>query len=153
MSKLIYIFTVVGSNIAVFVVVVLMIGSGGGISPEEATPVMLLLALIGVVAHLVFIYKFWNSLRDGKPRMGPGKAIGLLFIPIFNIYWIFQVYGGFATDYNRYVQDKGLSAPQLGQGLLVFNVLLLLFSIPVLNWIVQSIAIAKICDAVNKIRK
>lgn len=149
MSKGIYrLFLVIG-NVVVFGGMVAVVAADGGISPEEIGPVMVPVLLLAIIAHLVFIYRFWSSIQDGSPRMSPAKAVGFLFIPIFNIYWIFQVYGGFATDFNRYVETKGIQTPQLSQGLLVFNVILMFLAFPILNWIIFWIVIGKICDGAN----
>ncbi|HUV53539.1 MAG TPA: hypothetical protein VMW64_10785, partial [Dehalococcoidia bacterium] len=42
------------------------------------------------VVVCVFIHKAWASIQDGHARTGPCKALGFLFIPFFNFYWIFQ---------------------------------------------------------------
>jgi hypothetical protein len=149
MSKALYILTIVGGGILALGFTVL------AMDPKTtemalATPIPIAIA---VIFHLMFIYKFWKSIQDGQARMTPGKAIGFLFIPFFNIYWLFQVYPGFATDYNRYIQAKGIPAKPLGKGLLTVMAIFILISIPIVNWIVQSIAISKICDAVNAINK
>lgn len=61
------------------------------------------------ILYLVQIYRMWNVINDGKSRMTPGKAIGYLFIPFFAVYWIFQVWGGFPTDYNAFVDRYRLN--------------------------------------------
>jgi hypothetical protein len=118
---------------------------------KEIAPVVVPLQVLAAIAHLTFVYRFWSSIRDGSPRMSPGKAIGLLLVPFFNIYWLFQVYGGFATDSNKYAKEKGINAPNLSRGLLVFSAALILIPIPLLNWIVQTMAISKICNMVNAV--
>jgi hypothetical protein len=110
--------------------------------------------LTQMILTFVVIYKMWASIRDGQQtRTTPGKAIGFLFIPVFSIYWIFQVWGGFPTDYNRYIEERGLPLPRLSGGLHVaYPVLLLLSAIPPLilvNPIVFMFVIAKTSNAVN----
>ena len=149
MSKALYIVTIVGGGILALVFTVL------AMDPKTtemavAVPIPIIIALI---FHLMFVYKFWKSIQDGHPRTTPGKAVGFLFIPFFNVYWLFQIYPGFATDYNRYLQEKGIQARPLSQGLLVAMAIFILISIPLVNWIVQIMAISKICDAVNAIKK
>jgi hypothetical protein len=34
-------------------------------------------------------------------RTSAGKALGFMFIPLFNLYWAFEVYWGWTKDYNR----------------------------------------------------
>jgi hypothetical protein len=149
MNKILYILGLVGCGVLALVFTVLALDPKTT-EMAAAAPIPILIAMI---VHLVFIYKFWKSIQDGPARMTPGKAIGFLFIPFFNIYWLFQVYPGFATDYNRYIQEKGISAKPLSHGLLVTMAIFILISIPLVNWIVQTIAISKICDAVNAIQK
>ncbi len=148
MSKFLYILGLVGSGILALLFTILAMDPKTT-EMAAAVPIPILIALI---THLTFVYKFWNSIQDGHPRMTPGKAIGFLFIPFFNIYWLFQVYPGFATDYNRYIQEKGIQARPLSQGILTAMAIFILISIPVVNWIVQAMAISKICDAVNAIK-
>jgi len=149
MSKFLYILGLVGSGILALLFTVLAMDPKTT-EMAAAVPVPILIAMI---VHLVFVYKFWKSIQDGRPRMTPGKAVGFLFIPFFNVYWLFQVYPGFATDYNRYIQEKGIQARPLSQGLLTAMAIFILISIPVVNWVVQIMAISRICDAVNAIRK
>src|SRR5215472_4189380 len=49
-----------------------------------------ILSLYGGIALLVLIYQMWQSIQDGHARTTPGKAVGFLFIPFFNLYWMFQ---------------------------------------------------------------
>ncbi len=78
----------------------LMIGLMGGIFWFLILLIIPLLAL--QVLYLVETYRMWDVINDGKSRMTPGKAIGYLFIPVYAIYWMFQVWS-FPADYNAYV--------------------------------------------------
>ena len=113
-----------------------------------------------LVLPFVVIYKMWASIGDGEhARMTPGKAIGFLFIPFFNLYWLFQVWGGFPTDYNNYVQRHRLNISPLGSGIYTaYPVLIVLSVIPFLNILtvlaalfVFLVIIAKTSDAVNRL--
>ena len=148
MKKGIYIAAIVGGGILVYVFVFLAMDPKTT-EMAAAVPIPIVFAMI---FHLMMVYKMWGSIQDGQPRMSPGKAVGFLFIPFFNVYWLFQVYPGFATDYNRHLQQKNLPAKPLSHGLMVGMALMILLAIPIVNWIIQSIAISKICDAVNAIK-
>ena len=80
-----------------------------------------LLHAAGGVAYtvmlLIHVYKTWAAIQDGYARTGPGKAVGFLFIPFFNIYWMFPAIYGFAKDYNAHVERRGMAAPPLPKGL------------------------------------
>jgi len=55
------------------------------------------------VLQFVLLFHLWQVVQDGFARTSPAKAIGFLFIPVFNIYWNFQAYFGLAKDLNRYM--------------------------------------------------
>ena len=109
------------------------------------------------VVMAALLYKMWAAIQDGHARTTSGKAAGLMFVPLFNLYWVFQAYWGFARDYNAYVQRHALSLPRLPAGLfLVYIVLIYLGFLPhvgsfliMANLLVGAALINKICDAVN----
>lgn len=91
------------------------------------------------ILYLIQIYRMWDVINDGHSRATPGKALGFLFIPFFNIYWGFNVWGGFPTDYNAFVNRYRLNdkVPLLNPTVYqIFPVLILLsgliITIPVL---------------------
>jgi phosphate transport system permease protein len=95
-------------------------------------------ALVGLVElactaiFFLFIYYMWAAIQDGgHARTTPAKAVGFLFIPIFNIYWSFQVWWGFAKDYNAFVEERAPNTPRLSEWLcLAFCIFSLLIYIP-----------------------
>ncbi|MGQ0760756.1 MAG: hypothetical protein ACT4OT_01875 [Acidobacteriota bacterium] len=115
------------------------------------------LALIASVLFVIVIYRMWAAIQDGHARTDPGRAVGFLFIPFFNIYWAFQALWGFAKDYNSYLDRHGLDLRRLPEGIFVAYIILCLGAfIPFVGWllvaanmVVGTIMIAKICDAVN----
>lgn len=115
--------------------------------------------LVQMIYTFVILWKMWSSIQDGQARTTPGKAIGFLFIPFFNVYWIFQVWGGFPRDYNNYVDRRGLAVPHLSSGILTtYPVLILLTAIPFLGIVVALVnmflfasIISRTCDAVNAV--
>ncbi|MFQ5570083.1 MAG: hypothetical protein ACE5G0_10445 [Rhodothermales bacterium] len=131
--------------------------------PPNAVPALLLmgmvslLAIYGVVVFAVLLYKMWASIQDGHARTSPGKAVGFLFIPFFNIYWAFQALWGFARDYNAFIDRHGLDNPRLSSGLFLAYVVLSLGAIvPFLGlvlmmagYVVGLVMISRSCDAVN----
>jgi len=56
--------------------------------------------LVASAALLVFLYRAWKALPAEFRRTSPGKAVGFLFIPFFNMYWVFQAFWGLARDLN-----------------------------------------------------
>jgi len=77
----------------------------------------MLLIAYGIVG-MVWTYKFWSWIPPQqrhtnlwKKYISPGQALGFMFIPYFNIYWMFVVYLGIADILERmrveYPTDKG----------------------------------------------
>lgn len=130
--------------------------------------VVSLIAILGAAAvFLLVIYRMWSALQDGKARMTPGRAVAFLFIPAFNLYWAFQVFYGFARDYNALADRHELNVPKLPAGLfLTLPILAILESasfllvghnmfVPVAFSILSSAAglaaVYLACQAVNRI--
>jgi hypothetical protein len=55
------------------------------------------------VLEIILLFQFWKQVQDGNARTTPGKAIGFLFIPFYNLYWIFVAYWGLAKELKRYI--------------------------------------------------
>ena len=77
----------------------------------------LLLFAYGIV-NMIWLYQFWSWIPPEqrhtsmwKKYISPGAAIGFMFIPYFNIYWMFVVYLGIADIMERlrvqYPSSKG----------------------------------------------
>lgn len=60
--------------------------------------------LAAAVLQYILIYKLWQVIQDGHARTTPGKAIGFLFIPFFNLYWYYVAFHGLARDMNGYIE-------------------------------------------------
>ncbi len=128
-----------GSDIAAGGILILVVGALG--------------LIYAAVVHLVFIYKIWQHIADEHARTTPGKAVGFLFIPFFNLYWIFQVLWGFAKDCNSYIERHSINTNKLPEGLFVACAILLLCSVVpfvgVAFAVVFAIVISKTCDTIN----
>lgn len=137
-------------------------GMSRGSDPSQLLSILaiaVLMAIIGGIIMMTLVYKMWASIQDGYARTSPGKALGFMFIPLFNLYWAFQVFPGFAHDFNAFAARHSINAPHLPAGLFTTYVILcLLAAIPVIglflvpiNFFVGLIMVSKICDAVNSI--
>jgi hypothetical protein len=119
--------------------------------------VVTLLVVYGTVVVCVLLYRMWAAIQDGRARTSPGRAVGYLFIPFYNFYWVFQAFPGFATDYNAFVGRHSLDAPRLSSGLFVaYAVLVVAAAIPWVGaiftpaiYVILLILVTRICDAVN----
>jgi len=81
-----------------------LIGGEGKIGKEHL-PFAVIGVLTGLYAFVVFavlIYKMWKAIPTTGARTTPGKAVGFLFIPVFNVYWWFPAIWGWSQDWNSY---------------------------------------------------
>jgi type II secretory pathway pseudopilin PulG len=137
--------------------------SRSGNEGVSVAAVALLMVVLGcsliyeIVVTCLLVYKMWHAIQDGQARTTPGKAVGLLFIPFYGLYWIFVAFRGFALDYNALLDRHQLELPRLPTGLFTaFAVLSLISGIPYLGClallpllVVFPILAVKTCDAVN----
>ncbi|MBI2898000.1 MAG: hypothetical protein HYY06_30890 [Deltaproteobacteria bacterium] len=145
MNKAIYIILIAGGGLLTAVLAFF----ASQPATTEAAPFVPLGVLVACIAHCVMVFKMWAALPADQRRTSPGAAVGLLFIPVFNIYWIFNVYVGYATDFNKSAQARGVDK-RISWGLLLCQ--LLLSWVPLLGLILQIVAISQICNGVNALR-
>lgn len=109
-----------------------------------------LLVILSAIPMYMYVYRAWVCLQPGGlARSTPGKAIGFLFIPFFNYYWIFQAFNGLAKDWNRTVStysDLKL-APRLSEG--VFLTFCIGCFLPPLGPIMLFPVMSQLCKGIN----
>lgn len=66
---------------------------------------------LAVLSYLMLWYRAWDIVQDGHARMTPSAAIGWLFVPVFNVYWIFRASVGLVRDLDAYAARHRLHAP------------------------------------------
>ncbi|MDM7924278.1 MAG: hypothetical protein QUS14_18490 [Pyrinomonadaceae bacterium] len=113
--------------------------------------------IVHTIMTLVLLHSIWKVLQDGVTDVTPGKAIGFLFIPFYNIYWVFRVWGGYPADYNKFIDRYRLAAPKIpGTVFVLFPIFVLLSAILVVPILllpfVTLFLIARGCDAVNNMQ-
>lgn len=124
---------------------ILVVIAGGAVSLGLGVPAAMaaagpfvLLGMAAFIAAMVFMlvawYKAWKSIQDGFARTTPGKAVGFLFIPFYNFYWVFVSYWGLAQDYNKYTERHNLNLPKLPEGLFLTQSIVTVSSV-VASWI------------------
>src|SRR5260370_11759453 len=62
----------------------------------------------GAACFFVLMYRAWRITEDGRTRPTPGRAVGLLFVPFFNVYWVWVGIWGLARNLNRFVRRYDL---------------------------------------------
>ncbi|MEO0414308.1 MAG: DUF4339 domain-containing protein [Verrucomicrobiota bacterium] len=86
--------------------------------------------LIFIVMMLIYTYRMWAYINELPGiRTTPGKAVGFLFIPFFNIYWFFVAFYSWSTEYNRFLDESNQvgESNRVSEGLmLALNILDLL---------------------------
>lgn len=124
---------------------------------------MLVLFLLFALFSSKLLYLSWKAVQDGHARTTPGKAVALLFVPLFNLYWAGVAWGGLADDINSYVARQKLSGPRVSRAMLLFAIygglageIIFRFSgagifLVLLGNVVAMVAIHQICSAVNSI--
>jgi hypothetical protein len=121
----------------------------GGICAIIFFIVYLLFFIFGMIS----LYRSWKTLLPHEASTTPGKAVGFLFIPFFNLYWIFVAFYSFAADINKKSRMQGRMAP-VNEGVILFDCilyLLLLIVSCVLSCIGEEITtnIANVLSLVN----
>lgn len=103
------------SSLGNWIVRLAVIGLAGSYYQEfrgRSDETIALTALVFFVVYLILFtilhYRWWDTLPSGWRRTSPGKAVGLCFIPIVNLFWNFVAYLGLAQDLNRRAEAKGL---------------------------------------------
>ena len=86
--------------------------------------------LYSAAVAMVLWYKAWRALQDGHARTTPGKAVGLLFVPLYNFYWVFEAYWGFARDCNALFRRRRIRAKPLPEWLFLASCILTVASLP-----------------------
>lgn len=108
--------------------------------------------LVAAIIGYVHLYRAWQILQPGGPRTSPGSAVGLMFIPFFNLYWVFVAYHGLAHDWNhlmgRWSDTKGV--PRFSNGIfLTYCICLCSFFLIPLAPIFYFMAHGQICRGIN----
>ena len=65
------------------------------------------LGVISVIIGLILHYRYWEALPSQYRATTPGRAVGLMFVPFYNLYWVFVSYHGLARGYREYSRSVG----------------------------------------------
>lgn len=108
--------------------------------------------LIGAIAFWVLIYKAWSAIQDGQARTSPGKAVGFLFIPIFNIYWLFVAIGSWGREFNAFAGRRGVVGFRASEGLFLAHCIFSIIPIlSVVSLFTGTGVILQFCRGVNAV--
>lgn len=94
--------------------------------------------LCSVALELVVLYQMWVAIEGEARWLWPSLAVGGVFLPGFNLYWILAAFWGWTRDYNHFLSKRSTKARPISEslgltvsllyllGLLVFTILLAL---------------------------
>lgn len=103
----------------------------------------------GLVFYYILMYKAWAAIHDEQSKVSPGGAVGLMFVPFFNIYWLFVAIGGYGKHYNEYAQRHGLQA-RASEGLFIAAAVLTLLG--PLSIVALIMIVLGYCGAINQLK-
>jgi hypothetical protein len=75
------------------------------------------LYLVETVLLLILLHRCWALLEDVPGATTPGMAVGLLFVPIFNLFWIFIAVYGLARHTNAKLRSWQIFKPRASEAL------------------------------------
>lgn len=111
-------------------------------------------AIASMVLAYVILYRCWALIQDGYARTTPGKAVGFLFIPFYNFYWIFQAFAGFSKDGNAFIARHNLPIQRMDEGLsTAYCVLTLTCLVPYLNFVTGIAVFILLIVLLNQFKK
>ena len=108
--------------------------------------------LAGFVCAITWLYQAWRLLAREDEDYSPGLKIGLLFVPFFNLYWMFVVVPGLSIALQRELRQHAPGRPH-NTGWAVGLVGCILMLIPYLQPVALCIFVAWMLIANNAIQR
>lgn len=62
--------------------------------------------IIAYIYTLIFLYQCWSLIPKKARRASPGQYVGFLFIPVYQLYWMFPAYYGLVKSQNALLPEK-----------------------------------------------
>ncbi len=116
------------------------------------------LSVTGTVLFLIWLYRCWSTVPAADRRCSPGAAVGLLFVPLFNLYWIFVAIVGLSSSLGRsfgrqYARPPGL---KLARAVCIFTILFGLLGVvctglELIPWVLLVAWVCVTNDAKNRL--
>lgn len=105
---------------------------------------------IGAIIGYIHLHRAWSILQPVGARTTPGAAVGFLFIPFFNLYWLFVAYKGLAEDWSRimhnFADTKHVS--HMDSGFFMTSSIFMIVFQPI-GFIMQLVVHSQICRGIN----
>jgi hypothetical protein len=106
--------------------------------------------VLAQIFQLMTLHRNWKCLSLAGATVTPGAAVGLLFVPFFNLYWLFRAYYSLPQEWNRITAayEETRLAPRMPEGLfLAFCITSLV--LPPVGIILAFPVMSAMCKAIN----
>jgi len=128
------------SGTVLFILGLSRLYSGLGGSGTILTGLGSILLIVAGVTAFVRIFQIWRFVINVSPSLGltpsmktPGRAVGFLFIPFFNLYWVFIAIGKLPRDLNALALSLDMR-PRIPSGLgIAIAIFTIVSMIPILG--------------------
>ena len=129
------------------------------LSPSTIGIIMLGWAIIaaGSILGLVYVHRAWQLLQPTQTTITPGQAVGFMFIPLFNIYWMFIAYHKWAVEWNNTCRQhtslnyapRGAEGPFLAMPICYLSSVITSILGLLASAVLYIIGMKSMCDAIN----
>ncbi len=103
--------------------------TGGPIASGVIALLSFPVAIVTLVFTSILHYSCWKALPERYRSTSPGKAVGFLFIPFYNFYWVFISFPGLAKGYVKFKKDAGIEEIRDQTGLAITYAILIILSL------------------------
>lgn len=148
----------IATGLVLTVIAIVLMPRAAAQAETNPTLTFILLGLVGVgilclviaqILQLMTLHRAWKCLSLAGATVSPGAAVGLLFVPFYNLYWIFRAYHGLSREWNHITSayDETRAAPRMPEGLflaycitsLVFAPVALILAFPVMSAMCRAV--------------
>lgn len=91
--------------------------------------IRILLDPVLFVFFCIWIYKLWKQVPVTEAETTPGKAVGFIFIPIYDLYWLIRMPLWLSKHYDRSDNDSGITASKCWIIYIISNIISMLICI------------------------
>lgn len=111
-------------------------------------------AIVSLVMICKLLYRSWNQIQDGQARTTPDIAVGFLFIPYFNLYWIFVAAWGLSKDLACYLEEREITGDRVNTNIVLAACITTCATmLPIINIVVLLAYVPLWLLAINEINK
>lgn len=106
------------------------VGLSGGLLAVALGLGAMAAGIAAIVFWHMFLYRAWDQAQAFTTRTTPARAVGFLFIPFFNYYWLYVAYVHLARAMNVHLEQRATpSEARVNEGLVIAAYVFLLIYI------------------------